>query len=214
MDTSLVISLHARPAALIEQSALKDDANLQATDSAFCALTDFRQENPFTVDPQRSIEDALDDMVRLGVHALLVTQGEIECDVVRVLGLITAYDIERERPHRRPGTTDYQVAQETRVVDVMTSWNELSLINYESLRTLTAHDLYDMFQGTGLTHLLVIDVHGDDFAVARGLLSRATLADRLRRGGSQCRPMTVKVNAIRRPTPLGSSKRENSHAVV
>ena len=156
MDTSLVIPLRARPPALIEQSVLKDEAHLQATDSAFCALTDFRKENPITVDPQRSIDDALADMVRLGVHALLVTQEEIECDALRVLGLITAYDIERERPHRRPGAMDFQVPQETRVVDVMTPWNELSLINYESLRTLTTLDLYDMFQGTGLTHLLVI----------------------------------------------------------
>jgi CBS domain-containing protein len=214
MDTSLVIPLRARPPALIEQSVLKDEAHLQATDSAFCALTDFRKENPITVDPQRSIDDALADMVRLGVHALLVTQEEIECDALRVLGLITAYDIERERPHRRPGAMDFQVPQETRVVDVMTPWNELSLINYESLRTLTTLDLYDMFQGTGLTHLLVIDVHGDDFAVARGLASRANLADRLRRGGSHCRPMSVKVDASRRPIPLESRDRAHSHAVV
>lgn len=181
MDTSVVIHLHASPAALIGQTVLQNDAHLQGTDSAFCALTDFQQQNPITVDPQRSIDDALADMVRLGVHALLVTKEETDSDVLRVLGLITAYDIERERPRRRPGAMDFQVAQETTVVDVMTSWNELSLVNYESLRTLTAFDLYDMFQGTGLTHLLVVDVHGDDFAVARGLLSRVTLADRLRR---------------------------------
>jgi hypothetical protein len=38
-----------------------------------------------------------------------------------------------------------------------------------------------MFQVTGLTHLLVIENNGDDPAVARGLLSRVTLAQRLRR---------------------------------
>jgi hypothetical protein len=63
----------------------------------------------------------------------------------------------------------------------MTPRNELSLVNYESLQTLTALDLYEMFQGTGLTHLLVVEMHGDDSAIARGLLSRAALTKRLRR---------------------------------
>jgi inactivated superfamily I helicase len=62
----------------------------------------------------------------------------------------------------------------------MTPWNELTVVNYESLQTLTAFDVYEMFQGTGLTHLLVIENHGAESAVARGLLSRATLAKRLR----------------------------------
>lgn len=67
-----------------------------------------------------------------------------------------------------------------RVADVMTPWNELPVVNYESLQTLTASDVYEMFQGTGLTHLLVIENHGNESAVARGLLSRASLAKRLR----------------------------------
>jgi hypothetical protein len=51
----------------------------------------------------------------------------------------------------------------------MTPWNELTVINYESLQTLTASDVYEMFQGTGLTHMLVIENHGDESAVASGL---------------------------------------------
>jgi len=61
----------------------------------------------------------------------------------------------------------------------MTPWNELSLVKYETLLTLTACDLYEMFQGTGLTHLLVVEIHGDESATAIGLVSRATLAKRL-----------------------------------
>ena len=37
-----------------------------------------------------------------------------------------------------------------------------------------------MFQGTGLTHLLVVEIQGDDSTLARGLVSRANLAKRLR----------------------------------
>jgi hypothetical protein len=89
--------------------------------------------------------------------------------------------VERIRPHRYPQAAVSGKRGDVRVADVMTPWNELSLVNYESQQTLTAADVYEMFQGTGLTHLLVIENHGDHSAAARGLLSRATLAKRLRR---------------------------------
>jgi len=180
MEPSLVIPSRVRSAAsLVEPNIVKCDDYLSFDDSAFCALTDFRQEYPITVNADRSIDDALADMARGGVHALLVTQGDLECDDLHVLGLITAYDIERERPHRSPGTIPARVPT-VKVADVMTPWDELSLINYESLHSLTARDIYVMFQGTGLTHLLVINIRSDDSGVARGLLSRTTLSKRLR----------------------------------
>jgi CBS domain-containing protein len=185
MDTSLVVSSRVRSAAsLAEQNVANGDDDLQPSDSAFCALTDFRQEPPITVDAGSSIDAALAEMMRLGVHVLLVTDEEFERGDLRVLGLITAYDIERQRPHRSPGTIEFHVPRAIKVAEAMTPWNELSLVNYESLQTLTAQNLYEMFQGTGLTHLLVVDRHGDDSAIARGLLSRSTLAKRLRRGQS------------------------------
>jgi CBS domain-containing protein len=183
METSLVVSYPVLLAAsLAEQNVAKVDDHLRSTDSAFCALTDFRQEPPITVDAGSSIDAALADMMRLGVHALLVTDEEFERGNLRVLGLITAYDIERQRPHRSPGTTEFRVPKAIKVAEAMTPWDELSLVNYGLLQTLTAQSLYEMFQGTGLTHLIVVDMHGDDPAIARGLLSRATLAKRLRHG--------------------------------
>lgn len=61
----------------------------------------------------------------------------------------------------------------------MTPWDELSPVNYQALRTVTAGELYEMFQGTGLTHLVVVEMHQNNCAYVRGLLSRATLARRL-----------------------------------
>jgi CBS domain-containing protein len=183
METSLVVSYPVLLAAsLAEQNVAKADDYLQSTDSAFCALTDFRQEPPITVDAGSSINAALADMIRLGVHALLVTDEEFERGNLRVLGLITAYDIERQRPHRSPGTIEFREPKSIKVAEVMTPWNELSLVNYESLQSLTAQNLYEMFQGTGLTHLLVVDMRDDDPAIVHGLLSRSTLAKRLQHG--------------------------------
>jgi CBS domain-containing protein len=182
METALVVPSRVRwAAALVERSVANDDAFLEANDSAFCALTDFRREYPITVDTGTSIYDALADMNRLCVHALLVTQDGPEEVDPQVVGLITAYDIERERPHSSSRMASLLARKRVTVGEIMTPRNELSLVNYESLQALTALDLYEMFQGTGLTHLLVVEMHGDDSAVARGLLSRATLAKRLRR---------------------------------
>jgi hypothetical protein len=182
MENSLAVPSQIRPAAsLNERSAVNDDAYLESRDSAFCALTDFQQEYPITVEADCCIEDALADMNRLKVHALLVTRQDVDSPDLQVVGLITYYDIERRHPHRHPHATVFREHSGVRVGEVMTSCDELSLVKYESLQTLTACDLYEMFQGTGLTHLLVVEFHGDDLTLARGLVSRATLAKRLRR---------------------------------
>jgi CBS domain-containing protein len=184
MENALVVPSRVRStASLIERTVANDDAYLESDDSAFCALTDFRREYPITVEANSSIDEALSDMNRLSVHALLVTRQELGDIEQQVVGLITYYDIERSRPHRYPQPAVSSEHSAIRVGDVMTSWNELPLVHYESLQSLTAYDLYQMFQGTGLTHLLVVEAHGDESALARGLVSRATLAKRLRRAG-------------------------------
>ena len=181
MDNALVVPSRGRSAAsLIERTVANDDAYLESNDSAFCALTDFRRENPITVEADSSIDEALSDMARLSVHALLVTRQEVGGIEQQIVGLITYYDIERRRPHRFPRTAASIERSDIRVGDVMTPWNELTLVRYESLQSLTARGLYEMFQGTGLTHLLVVEIHGDESATAVGLVSRATLAKRLR----------------------------------
>jgi CBS domain-containing protein len=158
-----------------------DFSALTADDSAYRALTDFNSEYPITEPAGRSVGDALNDMSRLGVHALVVTKPQAEGEDQQVVGLITSSDIQHLRSH--PANA------KVRVEDVMTSWNELPLVKYESLQELTALELYRMFQGTGLTHLLVIEDHGSEAALARGLISRASLAMRLNQAVAPTHPL-------------------------
>jgi CBS domain-containing protein len=182
METAVVVPAQVRRSASpIERFIENEGSRLEAADSAFHALIDFQHRYPITVDTDTSIDEALADMNRLCVHALLVTKGSFEGADARVAGLITAYDIARQRPHSSRQSTGMKPRKHITVGETMTPRSELSLVNYESLQTLTALDLYRMFQGTGLTHLLVVETSGADSAVARGLLSRATLARRLRR---------------------------------
>jgi CBS domain-containing protein len=187
METSLIIESPIRSAAsmFVRTEKIKD-AQLEAGDSAFCALTDFRRECAIAIDMNASIDDALAAMTRLGVHALLVVQESGGSGPSQVIGLITAYDITRERPHRLQSARTSIVLKPFLVRDLMTPWSELSLVQYESLQTWTAEGVYQMFQGTGLTHLLVVERHGDDAAVAVGMLSRAALAKRLQHRRSSC----------------------------
>jgi CBS domain-containing protein len=179
MDNALIVPARAQSAtSLLGRTAVNENAVLEPNDSAFCALTDFRFDYPITVGPDRTVDDALDDMNRFGVHALLVTRDDVDDLEHQVAGLITHYEIERRSPHRYPGPAP-RPRNSLRVSEVMTPWNELSLVHYDSLTDLTAADLFERFQGTGLTHLLVIEMRIDDSAVARGLISRRALAKRL-----------------------------------
>ena len=182
MEIALVALPRLRPVAdVVDLTVAGDDACLEPGDSAFYALTDFRRVSPKTVEAHASIDAALDDMNRLGVHALLVTREGANEDDPQIIGLITEYVILRERPHRCDGTSVFIKPKHASVGDVMTPSEELSLVHFESLQSLAAFEVYEMFQGTGLTHLMVVETQGDDLLVARGLLSRATLARRLRR---------------------------------
>ncbi len=180
MDNALVMPSRGSATAAHERAVAHEIASLQPEDTALRALTDFRYDEPLTVEADAAMEDALTAMERSGVHALLVTRDDSNEVEQQVVGLVTHYDIDRRNPHRHPGSAS-RPRPHLRVSDVMTPWNELSLVHYDSLTDLTAADLFDRFQGTGLTHLLVIEMRPDETAVARGLISRGSLAKWLRR---------------------------------
>jgi CBS domain-containing protein len=182
MGNTLLAPHRVRSATGHAQVLLSGDFSaLTPDDSAYRALTDFNREYPITEPAGRSVDDALKDMTRLGVHALVVTKPQPDGADEQVVGLITSSDIQHLRSH--------PAKEKVRVEDVMTSWDELPLVKYESLQELTALELYRMFQGTGLTHLLVIEDHGSEAALARGLISRASLAMRLNQAEAPEHPL-------------------------
>ena len=176
MGNAFVARARVGPVASLNE-LVDDGAGLDLEDSALCVLTDFQQHDPITVEIDCSIEDALAEMSRWGVRALLVTQQALDGMDLQVVGLITHCDIER-RDRRRDTAAAEELNSVIRVGEVMTAWDELALVRYESLGTLAGRNLHEMFQGTGLTHLLVVEFRDDNSAVARGLLSRASLDKR------------------------------------
>ena len=57
---------------LLPRRSVADGQFLYPGDPAIHAITDFTREHPVTVGADRQIDDALNDMIRLGVRALLV----------------------------------------------------------------------------------------------------------------------------------------------
>jgi CBS domain-containing protein len=87
-----LVSMKDFGGAVLARRSVQDGQSLQPGDPAVHAITDFMREYPVTVDAERQIDDALNDMIRLGVRALLVANGQ------HLAGLITSYDIQGEKP--------------------------------------------------------------------------------------------------------------------
>jgi CBS-domain-containing membrane protein len=174
MKHTSLISTRGTGNGVLPRRAVADEQFLKSTDPAIHAVTDFSRDNPATVDHERQIDDALADMIRVGVRALLVVQDQ------RVVGLITSYDIQGERPLQFLQHSNYTQHQEIGVAHVMTPWEKLQVLDWDALQHLRAGELMRLVDETGATHMLVIETdmkHGTP--IVRGLVSRARLTRQL-----------------------------------
>lgn len=160
---------------VLPRRSVSDGQFLDASDPAIHAITDFTREHPVTVDEERQIDDALADMIRLGVRAMLVMREQ------RIVGLVTSYDIQGERPLQFLQTSNYTRHQDIRVGHIMTPWDKLLSVDWESIQAARAGDLLHVLEETGLTHLLVIEGGKKNTTpLVRAMVSRARLARQLR----------------------------------
>lgn len=161
-------------AGVLPRRSIADGQGLRSSDPAILAVTDFTREHPVTIDPERQIDDALDDMIRMGVRALLVVKDQ------RILGLITSYDIQGERPMQFLQTSTYTQHRDIRVSHIMTPWQALTAINWETLQSMRAGDLLQVLEHAGLTHIIVVEAdRAGASCVVRALVSRARLIRQL-----------------------------------
>jgi CBS-domain-containing membrane protein len=170
-----LVPLRSLGGAVLPRRSVLDGRSLDLSDPAVYAITDFTREYPVTVDTERQIDDALNDMIHLGVRALMVAKDQ------RLVGLITSYDIQGEKPIQFLHSSNYTHHREIRVVHIMTPWDQLLALDWESMESARAGDLLRVFEQTGLTHLLVVET--DEIRSAptvRALASRARLMRQLK----------------------------------
>lgn len=152
-------------------------APLTDSDPAVTVMVDFANACPLTVEPERSIDAALQDMIGGGVRTLLVmTKGH-------VTGLITAYDIQGQKPlqflHGSDCIHPNCRHQDIEVADIMTPVEALPTLQFADVLKARIGDLLETFRETRQTHLLVTDRQDDQRTVVRGLISRTRIEQRL-----------------------------------
>ena len=143
---------------------------------AILVMTDFRQVSAVTVEPGVSIEWALQRMKKCGVRMLLVCNSHHD-----VSGLITTTDIQGDKPMRLGREYGRPYAEIT-VREVMTSYDQLEVINMDEVFKATVGDVVDTMRRIGRHHLLVLDLerHIQRQAI-RGLFSLAQICRQLDR---------------------------------
>jgi CBS domain-containing protein len=161
---------------VLPRRSVYDGQFLDPSDPAIHAITDFTREHPVTVDEERQIDAALEDMIRFGVRAMLVLREQ------RIVGLITSYDIQGERPLQFLQASNYSRHQDIRVGHIMTPWHKLLAVDWNSIQSARAGDLLHVLEEAEMTHLLVIEggANKNSAPIVRALVSRARLARQLR----------------------------------
>lgn len=163
--------LAQRPSALpaLSPRSLPHQPQLKAGDPAVRAMTDFLDDPPRTVAEGASLEEVIDHMFRLGVRAFLVVHDR------SVIGLITAEDARSAQQRRGAAVRDLRVA------DVMTPSLDVPAIDWQTLQDSRISDLIEIFEGSGVRYLVVLQTETSTWSTVRGLIHRQRLERRLRR---------------------------------
>jgi CBS domain-containing protein len=139
------------------------------TAPAVSVMTDFTWDTPVTVAADRFIDDALRDMMNAGVRALLVMRGEV------IVGLITSYDIQGERPVQFLNASGFTRHDEIEVGHIMTPWDSVPTIDLPWVASASVGDVIKRFQRREDSHFVVVEYAEQGGAFVRGMFSRTQL---------------------------------------
>ncbi len=151
------------------------DVLLELNDPALDLLTDFKLTPAISVLSTTQIDNALTQMICSGVRLLFVVDPGF-----KILGSITSYDIQSEKPLRYLQSRDCRIGicsrEDILVQDIMTPAHKWKVVNYEQLLHATVADVALTFKDLGQKHLIVIDsIGGRSAQIVRGLISLSTL---------------------------------------
>lgn len=132
-------------------------------------MTDFTIVPAATIEPNATIDEANQSMIRRAVRSLLVTDRER-----RVIGIITASDLLGERPVRI--ALERKVAHtEILVRDVMTPAERLEALRIEEVESVKVGHVVATLAHAGRQHTLVVQ-SGPDGDVVCGIFSLTHIA--------------------------------------
>ncbi|GAB4348683.1 MAG: hypothetical protein Kow0073_01660 [Immundisolibacter sp.] len=170
-------------------------------DAASTVITDLRGAATLTVPADTRIDAALERMIHAGVRLLFVVDGGFT-----LLGLITAHDIEGERPmqflHSHGAAVGDLRRGDIRVGDLMEPVEQWRVLLTSSLVGARVGDLVATFAGSGRRHLVVVEPERDGSHRLCGLCSARRLERALGQPidtGPSARNFAQLVQAIEHP---------------
>jgi CBS domain containing-hemolysin-like protein len=147
---------------------------LKINDPAARAMTDFQLDAAPMASEEMPLEQAVDEMFRLGTRAFLVLREGV------VTGLVS---VEQAQPARgltqRAADGAISVPAGLRVADVMTPAAQVPAVDWQVVEEAQIRDLVDIFEGSGAQHLLVLENENAQLCAVRGLIHRERLERQL-----------------------------------
>ena len=144
-------------------------------DPAIEIMTDFRRTPAIAVPADAQIDSALDQMIFSGVRLLFVVDAAFN-----ILGSVTSYDIQGEKPMLYMQSRDCRLGlcsrDEITVRDIMTPVWRWRVLNYDGLADATLGDIMETFKRLGQRHIIVVEwIRGRSVQNVRGLFSATVL---------------------------------------
>ncbi len=175
VEESRVLSLHTLPGLVSYFEPIQEfPVRVKEHSPAILVMTDFRQQVAVTVEPNVSIEWALQRMKAMGVRLLFVVDGQ-----KHILGLITSTDVLGEKPLQFHQQLHIRY-EEIMVRDIMTPQNALEVLQVDEVLRSSVGDIVATLQNVGRRHALVLD---DDprtgLAAIRGIFSATQISTQL-----------------------------------
>ena len=144
-------------------------AHVEPSNPAMDVMTDLGRVSAATITPSETIDHALQVMIKKGVRLLLVEDHDHG-----IIGLITATDIQGEKPMRLVQETSVHHS-DIIVGDLMTPINQAEIIDMDIVRRSHVGDVVRTLTQDSRQHALVVEQKEGEEAVIRGIFSTSQI---------------------------------------
>ena len=143
-------------------------------DQAITVMTDLRRVRAITINPDNSIEFALELMKHAGIRMLVVAD-----ETSKLEGLVTARDIMGEKPVSIM-TSMRVLRHEILVKQVMTPLSQLDPLKFSDVEHATVKDVIIKLKDAGRQHAIVVEPEGNEHGYfLRGIFSSTQIGRQL-----------------------------------
>jgi CBS domain-containing protein len=162
----------------VSQEILEPDNEpwqVELKDPAVAVMTDFRVRAVFKVDPDETIDHALNKMKVAGLRLAFVKEKTSE----KLLGSISSYDIVGEKPMRYLQSVSFSDRSITHkdilVRDIMEHSKDWEVVDMHEVEKANVQNILEALQKHGRTHLPVLESHAGKEPRLRGIFSSAQI---------------------------------------